>query len=121
MKANPKIPMKSKYFYYNLLSISLIGFIFTSFLYVFVIPLIYFFSYGSGAASTTITQQPLHLFIQEWGALCILLTGIALITISAARSSKLERVNAYVLAAILLTTLYMFRIPIGNLILNVCQ
>ena len=118
MDAYSERPAKAKISYSHLLCSTLIGFCFTAFLYIIVIPLAYFFLYGSGASSSRIVERPLHHFILEWGALCLLITVLVVIAINAVRSSKIEKARAYVLAAILLTILYLFRLSVGNFLLG---
>lgn len=95
-----------------------LSFIFCSFVYAFLIPLFYFFRYGSGASASKISELPLHIFIENWFALIITVAILFLLLIRNIKMERLGYAKSYVLVIIAITILYLFKNPIGNTLIE---
>lgn len=85
----------------------IIGVAYSAFLYILVIPLIYFYNYGGGASSAGITNLLIHKFIVEWGALVfVLLTSLSCVYTNL-KQQDLRRAKSHLLTAFIVTVLYL--------------
>lgn len=82
------------------------------FIYILGIPLIYFFMYGSGEGAGSVSDLPLSTFIFEWGSLLIVLAISALGFFRHSHKQDASRAKSYLLAAVIVTILYLLRKPI---------
>jgi hypothetical protein len=74
-----------------------------TFLYVLGIPIIYWLAFGEGVQTVTIEGLPINIFIGNWGALIITLFCYA---------------KSYLITIIIVFILYLFRLQMGNLMIN---
>lgn len=100
----------------HFVTLSILLILFVSLLYVFFIPLIHWTLYGEGEISARVSEQPVNVFIYEWGALVIALCLCGICFYRALQHRKPDRAKSYFLAAILLLVVYIFRQEIGDFI-----
>lgn len=113
--------IKSKTEWIHFLFFFIIGVSLSAFLYVLVIPLMYWSIYGSGASSDEDVNLPVHVFIMEWGALIVvLLMSLSGIYINI-KQQDLRRTKSHLLTAFIVTVLYLFRLPILTILFRVFQ
>ncbi len=92
-----------------------------AFLYILVIPIIFWGIYGEGASSDRIGRLPIIIFIGEWAALIIVLVTILVGVYVNIRQRDLRRAKSYLVVAVVLTAMYLFRIPILDVAFAVFQ
>ncbi len=90
-----------------------------SLLYVFVIPVVYWMSFGEGAVSEQIESLPVNIFIGNWGALIVVLVACAIGMYWQLNKNLYSRAKSFLLVGILLAVIYLFRVQIGNLVISV--
>lgn len=120
MTADLKELMKARLPVVHFVCVSILGLVLVSLSYVFFIPLIYWFLYGEGEASVRIAEQPINIFLQEWGGLVIALLLCGILLFRAFRLRP-EKAKSYLLAGGLLLFTYPFRQEIGDFIFNIFQ
>ena len=103
-----------KHFFISLLT----GFLFTSFLYVLLIPLTYWMLFGEGETGSNIMDRPINSFILEYGALIIILGIYGVLIFLTYRGNKIPKMKSYVLSGIIVSIMYIFRLEIGNFIIE---
>ena len=93
----------------------------TTFLYIFLIPLIFWSVYGSGASADRIEKLPTMIFVGEWLPLIIALLFLGFGFYRNIAKHSLSNAKSYLLASILLILLYLLRIPILNFMFTIFQ
>ena len=89
-----------------------LGFLFTSLLYILIIPLAYW------EAAANIMDRPLNSFILEFCALTLTLCIYAALAFMSFRNEKFNKAKSYILAVILIFVIYMFRFEVGNALID---
>lgn len=91
----------------------------SSFLYFFAIPLIYWIIFGEGEAAARIEEMSINLFIVNWGA--IIITLLLCVTALAYNKTKsnFKHGKSYLITAIIISVLYIFRSQIGHLAIEI--
>ncbi|WP_133228580.1 hypothetical protein [Sphingobacterium corticibacter] len=95
-----------------------LGFLFTSLLYILIIPLAYWGLFGEGEAAANIMDRPLNSFILEFCALTLTLCIYAALAFMSFRNEKFNKAKSYILAVILIFVIYMFRFEVGNALID---
>ena len=98
----------------------LLLFLLSSSLYILIIPLFYWFSFGEGETATRIANLPLNAFTLNWAALIVVL----IITFSGIKRNvnrDLSKAKSYLLTGIIITGLYFFRFEIGEFLIILFQ
>lgn len=121
MKYTVKHIFASENIWWHLVSLLITMALFVTFIYIFLIPFVFWSIYGEGATSDRIGSLPGVIFIGEWLPLII---GLALLGFGFYRSIKkqnLPKAKSYILAAIGLTLLYLLRVPILDYMFTIFQ
>lgn len=88
-------------------------------LYIFVIPIIFWSIYGEGASSDRIGSLPITIFIGEWMPLIIVLVITGFNIYRNILQNDLARVKSHLLIAVIVTILYLFRVPLLDFIFEI--
>lgn len=96
----------------------LLGFILTAFIYILLIPLTYWGLFGEGEMASRITDRPLNSFINEFGALTLVLCICGILAFLTYKKGKTSKTKSYVLTGILISIMFIFRVEIGNFIIE---
>ena len=120
MTADLKELIKARPPFVHFVCVSSLGLVLVSLLYVFFIPLGYWSLFGEGEASARIAQQPINLFLQEWGALLIALLICGILFFRAYRLRP-QKAKSYLLTAVVLLLTYPFRQEIGDFFFGLVQ
>ena len=96
----------------------LLGFIVTSFIYILLIPLIYWGLFGEGEMASRIMAIPLNSFIIEFGALPLILFICGILALLSFQNEKISKTKSYILTGILISIMFTFRIEIGDFIIE---
>jgi hypothetical protein len=99
-------------------AVFIIALLFCSFLYIFGIPIIYWFAFGEGEASSRIDEIPINAFIQNWGALIVILLMCLVAWIYNINKQEFRFAKSYMITAIIILVIYIFRIPIAELLIG---
>ena len=99
-------------------AVFIIAFLFCSFLYILGIPLIYWFAFGEGEASSRIAKKPINAFIQSWGALIVILLICLVAWIYNINKQEFRFAKSYMITAITISVIYIFKIPIAELLIG---
>jgi hypothetical protein len=105
----------------HLFAVLTIAVFFCSFLYIFAIPIIYWMAFGEGEASSRIDEMPLNIFIQNWGALIVILVIFLVAWIYNIKKQEFRSAKSYMIAAVILSGIYLFRISIAGLFIEFLQ
>jgi hypothetical protein len=82
------------------------------------IPLVYWFAFGEGETASRIVEIPINTFILNWGALLItLILCITAISYNN-RKGKVRKAKSYLLTAVIISVIYVFRTPIIDLFIG---
>lgn len=110
--------LSSKTSFAHLLIVVIIAFIISALLFMFVIPVLYWFAYGEGAESARIEALPINTFILNWGALIltILISGMSMAY--QYKKQNFRYAKSYLMTAIIISLLYLFRIPIADIFIG---
>ncbi|GEO02523.1 hypothetical protein AAE02nite_01870 [Adhaeribacter aerolatus] len=105
----------------HFLLILVLSFLLCSSLYILIIPIFYWFSFGEGESAARIASLPLNTFILNWAALIVVL----IITFGRLKTNvkrdNLSKAKSYLLTGIIITGLYFFRLVIGESLINLFQ
>ena len=115
---NAKIPLV--HFLLVLVLSFLLSFLLCSSLYIFIIPIFYWFYFGEGETAARIVSLQFNNFILNWAALIV----VVIITFRGLlRNVKrdLSKAKSYLLTGIIITGLYFFRFVIGEFLINLFQ
>jgi len=93
----------------------------TTFLYMFLIPFVFWNIYGSGASADRIGRLPIMIFVGEWLALIIALLFLGFGFYRNTAKHNLSNAKSYLLASIALILLYLLRVPILTFMFTVFQ
>lgn len=93
----------------------------TTFLYMFVIPFVFWNVYGSGPSAERIGRLPIMIFVGEWLALIIALLFLGFGVYRNTAKHNLSNAKSYLLASIALILLYLLRVPILTFMFTVFQ
>jgi ABC-type Fe3+ transport system permease subunit len=96
----------------------LLGFTLTSFTYILLIPLTYWGLYGEGEMASRIIDRPFNSFIIEFGALTLALCICGILAFLSYRKRKISKTKSYVLTGVLLSIMFIFRLEIGDFIIE---
>ena len=88
-------------------------------LYIFIIPIICWSIYGEGATSDRIGALPISIFIGEWMPLIIVLLITGFNIYINILQKDLARVKSHLLIAVIVTILYLFRVPLLDFIFEI--
>ena len=88
------------------------------FIYMLGIPLIYWSTYGESASSDRIDEMPIHIFIENWGALIFILLLCAIAMRYNFNKRESTRSKSYLITATVITGLYIFRNPIIDIFIG---
>ncbi|RZJ77969.1 MAG: hypothetical protein EOO47_15270 [Flavobacterium sp.] len=110
--------LKSKIAPLHFLIVFLIAFILCGFVWFFAIPLIYWSAFGEGAEAARIDELPINVFIENYGALIIVLILCLFRIFNNYKRQRLSCAKSYLLTFILISVLYIFKIPIAELIIG---
>ena len=91
----------------------LLTLILCSSLYILIIPIFYWFSFGEGETAARIESLPFNTFISDWAALIIVLI-ISFSGLIRNIKRDLCKAKSYLLTAIIITGLYFFRFVTGQ-------
>lgn len=108
--------LNSKFLLGHFLFIFLLSLILTTALYLFIIPITYWAWLGEGEIASQIESKPIHRFLEQWLALIIILSLLIGLLIYNKNTSKAKSFLYTIIAIVLL---YLFRIPIIDLIISV--
>jgi hypothetical protein len=84
-------------------------------LYILIIPIVFWSIFGEGASSDRIGSLPLSIFIGEWGSLIIVLIICIVSFFKNVRRRDLRNAKSYLLIALIVTGLYLFRAQLFNI------
>lgn len=90
-----------------------------SLLYVFVIPVLYWMSFGEGAESERIESLPVNIFIGNWGALIVVLLACVTGIYFQLNRNLYSQAKSFLLTGILLIVIYLFRFQIGDVVIGI--
>jgi len=93
----------------------------TAFLYIFVIPVVFWSIYGAGASSERIDRLPLAIFISEWLPLIVALIFLWFSSGRSVRNGNLSAAKSYLCIIPLLLLLYLLRMPILDVMFTIFQ
>lgn len=110
--------LKSKTAPLHLLIVFLMTFILCGFVWFLAIPLIYWFAFGEGAKAARIDELPINLFIENYGALIIVLILCLFRIFINYKKQRLNYAKSYLLTFIIISILYIFKIQIAELIIG---
>ena len=96
----------------------ILGFILTSFIYILLIPLTYWSLYGEGETALKIMDTPLNSFIIDFGTLTFVLLICGILAFLTFRKGKASKSKSFILTGILISVMFMFRIEMGNFIID---
>jgi len=83
------------------------------------IPLIYWATFGEGASSDRTYEMPIHIFIENWGALIIILLACAIAMIYNLNKRDIRHSKSYLITAAVISVLYIFRNPIIDVFIGI--
>lgn len=121
MKYKVKHIVNSETRWWHLVFILLAIALATTFLYIFLIPFVFWNIYGSGASADRIGRLPAMTFVGEWLPLIIALMFLGFGFYRNTAKHSLSNAKSYLLVSILLLLLYLLRIPILNFMFTVFQ
>ena len=110
---------KTKWLHLTLLLIATV--LVTTFLYIFLIPFLFWNIYGSGASADSIGELPIMIFVDEWFSLIIVLVFLSFSLYRNTAKHHLSEAKSYLLASLALTLLYLLRVPILTFMLTIFQ
>lgn len=96
----------------------LLGFVLTSFIYILVIPLTYWGLFGEGQIASRVMDKPLNSFIIEFGALTLVLVICGILAFMTYKNGRISKTKSFILTGILISVLFMFRVELGNFIIE---
>lgn len=88
-------------------------------LYMLGIPLIYWVTFGEGASSDRIYEMPIHIIIENWGALIIILLACAIAMKYNLNKRDIRHSKSYLITAMVISVLYIFRNPIIDVFIGI--
>ena len=88
------------------------------FIYMLGIPLIYWSTYGESASSDRIDEMPIHIFIENWGALILVLLLCAIAMHYNFNNLEIRRSKSYLITATVISVLYIIRNPIIDIFIR---
>ena len=107
--------LKSYISFWHFSLVLILAVVLCSFIYVLVIPIVYWLAFGEGAESARIESLPINIFIGNWGALILVLAGSTIALIFNSRRQNFSHAKSYLLAIVVVFVLYLFRLQIENL------
>lgn len=107
--------LKSNISFWHFSLVLVLAVVLCSFIYVLVIPIVYWLAFGEGAESARIESLPVNIFIGNWGALILVLAGATIALIFNARRQNFSHAKSYLLTIVVVFVLYLFRLQIENL------
>ncbi|PWS31264.1 hypothetical protein [Pedobacter paludis] len=113
-----KIILNSKTKIWHLLLVFTVSTLTCYFLYILIIPLIYWGAYGEGAESERIEALPINLFIGEWAALIFVVLALFILTWINLKKDRTNKAKSFLLTLFILILLYLFRKPIIDLLIE---
>ncbi|WP_316806512.1 hypothetical protein [Pedobacter agri] len=78
------------------------------FLYMLGVPLIYWAIYGEGASFDKVSEMPIHIFIENWGALILILLLCTIAMYYNFKKLEIGRSKSYLITATVISVLYIF-------------
>jgi len=107
--------IKSKLSFWHFLLVLILAVLLCTFLYLLVIPIVYWLAFGEGAESARIESLPVNIFIGNWGALILVLAGSTIALIFNSWRQNFMHAKSYLLTIVVVFVLYLFRLQIENL------
>jgi len=93
----------------------------TAFIYIFLIPFVFWSIYGEGATSDRIGSLPIVIFLGEWLSLIIGLTLLGFGFYLNLKGHNVAKLKSYLLVTIVLIMLYLLRNPILDYMFTIFQ
>lgn len=113
-----KAILNSKTKIWHLLFVFIISTLTCYFLYILIIPLIYWSALGEGAESARIEALPINLFIGEWAALIFIVLALFILIWINLKKDRTDKAKSFLLTLFILIILYLFRNPIIDLLIE---
>jgi hypothetical protein len=110
--------LKSKISFWHFFFVLIAAVLLCTFLYVLGIPIIYWLAFGEGVQTVTIEGLPINIFIGNWGALIITLFCYAIPLAVNFNQKNSHYAKSYLITIIIVFILYLFRLQMGNLMIN---
>ncbi len=120
MKISDKINevIKSKILVWHFLLVFIASFMICALFYSLIIPIIFWMILGESAGSDRIADLPFNMFIGEWGALILTILPCIIFTLINLKELSFRKAKSYLLSGVIISTLYLFRIPIGDFLIQ---
>jgi hypothetical protein len=109
--------LKSKLVLIHFLLVSLIAIVSCLILYAQILPLAYVIIFGEGANSERIESSPINILFSNWSPLFIVLLFLLVGLFTNISKYNLARAKSYLLTAIVIVPIYLFRNQILDLLL----
>lgn len=106
----------SKTSWWHLLSRLVPTLLFTTLLFILVIPLIFWAIYDEGAISDRLMDLPLNMFIRKWISLIVAELILCILLWKNILRNNLSRSKSYLIIIMIILALYLFRMPIADFI-----
>lgn len=113
--------IKSKILIWHFSTVFITAFLICSLLYELIIPIIFWMILGESSESDRIASLSFNMFIGEWGALILTILLCIIFTIISLEKLSFQKAKSYLLTGVMISILYLFRIPIGDFLIEVFQ
>lgn len=113
--------IKSKILIWHFLLVFIGAFFICSLLYVLIIPIVFWMALGESAESDRIASLPFNMFMGEWVALILTILLCAILALINLKKLNLPRAKSYLLTAVIISILYLFRTKIGDFLFEIFQ
>jgi len=112
MKATIRNIISSKTKWWHLLFLLVVTVLSTAFIYIYLIPIIFWSVYGESASADRIASLPIFIFIGEWSPLIIAFSFLGFGLWLGIKGNNFSRAKSYLLTDLMLLPIYMFRDPV---------
>jgi len=112
MKAKIRNIISSKTKWWHLLLLLAVTVLSTAFIYIYLIPIIFWSVYGESASADRIASLPIFIFIGEWSPLIIAFIFLWIGLWISIKRNNFSNAKSYLLISLVLFPFYMLRIPI---------
>jgi len=113
--------IKSKILIWHFLLVFIGAFFICALLYVLIIPIIFWMALGESAESDRIANLPFNMFMGEWVALILTILLCSIFTLINLKKLTFQRAKSYLLTAVIISILYLFRTQIGDFLFEAFQ
>lgn len=110
--------VNSKISFVHLSIVLVVAVLLCFFIYVLAIPIGYWMAFGEGAESSMIDSLPINIFIGNWGALILVLFTCTIALFINVKRQNFIYAKSYLITMVIVPILYLFRLQIGNLLIN---